>query len=227
MRTNLFTSLAIIFLTIAMTACNKQVTPAQPAVDETKNRYYLSDFQPIRGTTILIAEVALDSDTWDPYSSARWFSFGDSGDARVHNLVFLNGQTLESHRLFPTNDTAILNATQFPEGWIDTYDTSSQSSDNVIPTEWFVYEIVTNDSNGDGKLNRDDLFIISLSDEDGAGYTEIMSGVNKVYGMNMIGHGKLVITYLQNDRKMVMLIDMASKTILDIKELIDLGEVVK
>lgn len=227
MRTKTFKIFAATICILAMTACSKQAGPSQAAEEEAQSRYYLTDFHQIRGTTVLVAEVVIDSDAGSSYGSARWFSFGSSGDARVHNLVFLDGRTLESHRLFPTNDPAILNATQFPEQWIDTYDASGGSSDEAIPTEWFVYEIVTSDSNGDGKLNRDDLFIIALSDEDGTGYTELLSGVSEIYGMNMVEHGKLVITYLQNDRKLTMLIDMASRIILELKELTDLGEDVR
>ena len=212
-------------LTVA--ACTKEVQPSDPAANGQTQQYYLSDFQLVRGTSVLVAEIAVDGDTNSGFGSARWFSFGTSTGIRVHNLVFLDAQTLESHILFPTNECAIRNATQFPDNWIDTYNATGQRPDEVPPTEWFVYEVITNDTNNDGLLNRDDLFIIAISDEDGFGLTELMSGISEIYGMEMTKYGKLVVTYFQSGRKLASLIDMNSKLILDTKELINLGEDVK
>lgn len=212
-------------LTVA--ACTKEVQPSGPAANGQTQQYYLSDFQLVRGTSVLVAEIALDGNTNSGFGSARWFSFGTSTGVRVHNLVFLDAQTLESHRLFPTNEYAIRNATQFPDDWIDTYNATGQRPNEVAPTEWFVYEIITNDTNNDGLLNRDDLFIVAISDEDGIGYIELMSGISGIYGMKMVENGKLVVSYLQNGKKLASLIDMKAKTILETKELTNLGEDVK
>jgi hypothetical protein len=227
MNANIFKAITGALLAILLTACNKTIDSAVPVVDKTLPQYRLTEFSPVRGAPILVAEIVITGDSYDNLGGSRWFSFGSSSNASVRNLVFLDSRTLESSVLFPTNDQGLLNVTQFPLKWVASYDESSEEIEDLAPTEWFVYEVVKSDANNDGLLNRDDLFALAVSDEDGFGYVELVSGISALYGMDMIEYGKLVITYRQNDRKLVMLIDLEQKTILDIKELIDLGENVK
>lgn len=227
MKTNIFRVITGALLAILLAACVKTADNANPSADESQPQFRLTEFSPVRGAPILVAEIVITGDTYNNFGSSRWFSFGSSSNASVRNLVFLDSQTLNSRTLFPTNDQGLLNVTQFPLKWVASYDESSEEIEDLAPTEWFVYEVVKSDANNDGLLNRDDLFALAVSDEDGLGYVELLSGVSALYGMDMIEYGKLVITFRQNDKKLVMLVDLAQKTILDIKELIDLGENVK
>ena len=236
MKSKLFRILLIGIFIIGILACIGWVIFARfslnkPNVtstgEQTPTKYFLTDFSQIQGTPILIAEISVDYQSQRYSGSSRWFSFGASENARDHNLVFLDSKTLESHKLFLTNEHGILNVTQFPENIERSYGEFVPTINGQTVAEWLVYEIVMNDTNQDKLLNKDDLMVVSVSDVNGAAYTEILTGVFFVYGMEMAEYGKLVVTYIQNDRKLVSIIDLKLKFVLDTKELIDLGEDVR
>jgi hypothetical protein len=160
----------------------------------------LRDFRQLRGTKYFVAEISTSYDA--PYieysSSSRWFEFGESG-GQIRNLVFLDSDTLLSHKLFSTNQPLIVRLASFPEQPAKL--NADDPEPEIIPIQWFVYEVVHQDTNQDGALNQDDLRTIGFSDADGKRYIELLSDVSAIHDMSFLEEGKLLIAYQQkNDR---------------------------
>ena len=171
----------------------------------------LRGFRQLRGTQHFIAEISTsyDSRAIEYSSSSRWFQFGESG-GQIRNFVFLDSNTLHSHKLFDTNQALILNMLSFPEQPVTSGD---DEEPEIIPIQWFLYEVVHEDTNHDETLNREDLRTIGISDVDGHRYTEILTDVTEVYDITMIEDGYLLIVYRQKSDRFASKINLMEQSI--------------
>lgn len=169
----------------------------------------INHFRPIQGTSIFVATVAKDSGRFAT-SSARAFSF--DSDYAVPNLVFLDGNTLSSHTLFDTNDNAIIGISQFP---IPSADPTTQQ----VEVKWLVYEIVEQDTNSDGTVNSKDSFVLAISSVNGLNYTELITNIDKIYGMNLLESQVLLVVYATKGEYLVSKIDLEQQIIIETQAL--------
>ena len=101
----------------------------------------LTQFEQIHGTHYLMAEIA-------EVQSRASSSYSENGKTR--NLVFLDGESLASHRLFDTSAYIILATIQYPTH--DKEGDTAPATDGVV-TQWLVYQVLKSDTNGDGRLD--------------------------------------------------------------------------
>jgi len=105
------------------------------------------------------------------------------------NLLFVNKQTRDMRWLFNDN-------TQF----ITRIDMLSapvrRGEDRRI--DIILYLVVEKDTNGDGKLNSDDLADLAISLHDGSGYKEVLPSVERIFGA-MVLDGREALVLYQSD----------------------------
>lgn len=157
---------------------------------------------------MFIATVEQEQD-WAPRISGRWFSF-DYGFS-VRNLLFLDGNTLDSHYLFPTNENYIVDTTQFPSP-------NSYQEAQTIVVKWLVYQIIHRDTNSDGAINSDDSVNIAISNADGQNYLELIENVSAIYGMDILDEHYLVLAYKIGGNYFASKIDLNLQSIVETKE---------
>jgi hypothetical protein len=178
----------------------------------------LAQFEQIHGTRYLMAEIT-EAQSRDSISSSSY-----SGNGNTRNLVFLDGESLASHRLFDTSAYVILATTQYPTH--DKEGDSTPRSDAVV-TQWLVYQVLKADTNGDGRLDVSDQQTIGVTDASGSGYAEILSGIEANFGMTMLSADQVVVVYSQGGAKSATVIDLRNRKVVSTKALADLGPDVK
>ena len=174
-----------------------------------KETLHIQYFQPIQGTSTFIATVNQERD-WVPNVSQRWFSF-DYGFS-VRNVVFLDGNTLDSFYLFNNNENYIYDITQLPKPY-------SYQDSQTVAIKWLAYRIVHNDTNSDGYINSSDSFSIALSDANGKNYVELIQDVNSINGMDSLDEHYLIISYTVNGKHFASKIDLNEKEIIKTSEI--------
>jgi hypothetical protein len=196
-----------------------KTNPDQPS------QLVLRDFRQLRGTQYFVSEISTSYDTRyvDYSSSSRWFEFGESG-GQIRNLVFLDSETLSSHKLFDTNQSLFLRMVSYPEQPVKLNE--SDPEPEIVPIQWFVYEAVHQDTNLDEILNQDDLRVIAISDVDGNRYKEMIPDVTAVYDMTILPDGMLLIVYRQKNERFASKINLTEQSIVT-ETLPDLGDEVE
>ncbi|MCE1171482.1 MAG: hypothetical protein LWW84_09170 [Azovibrio sp.] len=123
-------------------------------------------------------------------SSGKLYSSGYGSETR--NVLFLSGKDKTPRWLFPVQSNLILTVEQLR------HETESSGSKQA-PASALFFEYISNDSNGDGKLSRDDRSRIALAKPDGTGLTEVLDGVSRVLSREMLDSQHLTLIY-QKDR---------------------------
>jgi len=178
----------------------------------------LGQFRQIHGTNILMAEIT------GALSRGSLSSSSDSGSGNTRNLVFVSGESLDSHRLFNTNEYVIFAATEYPIN--DKVNGSPVRSDELV-TKWLVYTVLKSDTNGDGRVDASDQRTIGVTDASGSGYAEVLSGIDENFGMTMLNTGQVVVVYTRGGVKSATVIDLENRKIVSTKALADLGSDVR
>lgn len=159
-------------------------------------------------------------------SRGSFSSSSSSGRGNTRNLVFLDGESLASHRLFDRNTYVISATTQYPTRDSDKERESQTKSEKSV-TQWLVYQVLKADTNGDGQIDAADQQTLGVTDAAGNGYAEILLGVDQFFGMTMVSAGQLVVVYSHGGAKSVAVIDLANRKVTLTKPLADLGPDVK
>jgi hypothetical protein len=211
--------LGMVLSSLGLTSCGKQ-TGYRGQSSNTNTRpedrpLRLTQFEQIHGTRYLMAEIT-------EAQSRTSSSYSENGNIR--NLVFLDGDSLASHRLFDTSAYVILATTQYPTQ--DKEGDSAARIDGVV-TRWLVYQVLKADTNGDGRLDASDQQTIGVTDASGSGYAEILSGIDANFGMTMLSADQVVVVYSQGGAKSASLIDLRNRKVVSTKALADLGPDVK
>ena len=189
---------------------------------ETPPELTLRSFRQLRGTQYFLAEIVTSGgSSFYEYGSSRSYDFGEVSGGLIRNLVFLDSETLLSHTLFDHNHSYIINMVSFPVQ--PPPPTSPDEEPEIVPIQWFVYEIAHQDTNQDGELNREDARVIALSNVDGSRYQELLTDVSDIYNLTMLDNGQLLIIYRQNGDRFAAAVDLQTQTILNTQQLPDLG----
>lgn len=204
------TAIALSCLSLAgLSGCEIFEQPVVPAPGETTAASELPpkqlfDFQPIQGTPYLMAPINRSDDR-----SSSFSSYG--GGYTTHNLVFLDAVTLATQRLFETNDYLIVSTTEYGE-----------TIDGNFVTQWLVYLVITADSNDDGGLDHRDHMTLATTNAAGEGYTEVITGIDKTFGITLVGPGSLVVAYEQAGTKTVSKVNLTEPAVVNTQPLVDL-----
>jgi hypothetical protein len=179
----------------------------------------LGNFYTVEGTSYYLAEIFNDRpSSYLDYESARWNSIRSGGQTR--NLVFLDGETLASRKLYDTNNSFLLSVVPFPEKINNQEDSTAQK---LVPVQWFVYYVVHQDSNQDDLLNENDLGVLAISDFNGLRYKEILSDTLNLYELTMPQAGRLLVVYKTTEGRFASLLDMQTQEVILTESLPELG----
>ena len=182
----------------------------------------LRSFRQLRGTSYFLAEIVTSGgSSFYEYGSSRSYEFGEGSGGLIRNLVFLDSETLLSHTLFDHNHSYIINMVSFPVQPPPSVSTDEEPE--IVPIQWFVYEIAHQDTNQDGELNREDERVIALSDVDGSRYKELLSDISDIYNLTMLDNGQLLLIYRQSGDRFAATVDLQTQAILKTQQMPDLG----
>ncbi len=181
----------------------------------TEEEIDLQYFRQIQGTSFFVAELTTGG-TWSSMGASRWFSFGEG--ATVRNLIFLDVKSLESIKLFDTNNSAIVDMHQYPEQ-PRTYFLDDVKEEPIV-VEWLFYEIVHKDTNADNVIDRFDEITLAISGISGTDYTELIEGVTQVNTMELWDDEVLLVIYLKDNKIYSAKIDLATQEIQENKEMV-------
>ncbi len=186
----------------------------------------LSTFNPIQGTDYLMAGIVPAEVTRDAsFNPFEWI--GNSGYSgyssyTTYNYVFFNVQTEDYNRLLPTNDFVIYQTSGYPQKIYD-----PENPDAPAPViEFWVYNIIKADFNGDGSLDYRDRLTIGISDVSGSGYTDLIENVDSIKSQYYKDPSTFFVIYNVNDKNFIAKINPIMRELISTTEL-DLGEDVK
>jgi len=201
---------------------NAEVTPsAPPPMEKT-----ISSFNPILGTDYLMAgivpiEVARDG-SLNPFEWISRSGYSNYSNYSTYNYVFFNSQTETYTRLLPTNGQVIYQTIGFPQLVYD-----PNEPDKLAPTiDFWVYNIVKTDTNGDNFFDYRDKLTVSISDISGSGYIELIENVDSIKSQYYKDPSTLYIIYNVNEKNFVAKINPITREVLSTTAM-DLGEDVK
>ncbi len=187
---------------------NAQTTDQKP--DKT-----LQSFESIPGTPYLVANITQSQ--WGKSRSSASDSYARGGD--IHNLIFLDSGSLESHRLFDTNQYIILKATQYPLSSQGT----EQKADKVKKTARFVYQILKEDTNEDKSLDTKDPRTIGISDAFGKQYVEVLTDISQLLNLQALSGDRLLVVYVKSGAKTASIIDLNQRKVVKTNAIANLG----
>jgi hypothetical protein len=173
----------------------------------------LGGFQTLKGTPYLMA--IMTSTGWSREDKLSSYESGSNG-GQNHNLVFLDANSLESRRLFNTNDYVITQTDQY-----------TQKVEGKDVTQWLAHRVLKADTDGDKRLDQNDLQTVGISSANGKQYVEVLTGITAIFGLEMVKPGQLVVVYEKDKAKTASIIDLEKRTIIATKPVVDLGAQVK
>lgn len=174
-----------------------------------QEKWRLGYAQKIRGRVVVIPLVSERKyvKVGVPGMKSALHSYGDSYSGR--NLLFIDGESNQSKWLFPTNNQMITSCKFLPK------DDEYKNKD----VNFIVYEIVTEDTNGDKKLTSDDTASIAVSSFDGSNYKVIAPKVNRLIDVSQISNDRILMIYQKNKIGYSATYSIAGFSLLDQKEL--------
>ncbi len=234
MKKNIFLLLSTLVTPLLLNACTFGSTSIarseNAAAVQVETGQYLGDFQPILGTNILYAQISQQPSAAGGIvnlvsSISRSEDYGSTS-----NLVFLDAQTLSSHKLFEANDKIILSVLQFPDpnagsgaNTVQAQPVQAKPGQSNKAVQWLVYQVTQKNANQPSTATGNLPFSIAVSDADGTGYREILSGLTKTYGINMIDGQHLLVVYTKDNVKSASVLDLPKKTVTATQPIVDLG----
>jgi hypothetical protein len=168
----------------------------------------LGYFRPVEGTSYLVAPIT----STGSYSSSSY----DSGN-EAHNYVFVNSADESTLALLPTNDYLFVGTVSLPE--------KPASEKEPLKVQWFLYGLVKVDTNADKELTHKDRRSLCVSDAGGAGFKELITDVDEVYGHSLRDADTLIVIYRKDSKKYLTRISLPSREAVSTKELPDFGVV--
>ncbi|WP_448568204.1 hypothetical protein [Thalassotalea ganghwensis] len=126
------------------------------------------------------------------------FSSGSYTPTRSKNVLLINGNTNQAVWLFDSIEQLIIDIKPLVD---------REFKDNTI-TRGISYEVINSDTNKDTKLDYTDKRTFALSKVDGSGYTEIISGYNRIVESSLNSEGNLFVVFITNNEVYSMVIDL-------------------
>lgn len=212
-------------LTIFLTACSglvgRSAKPTDGEATLVPVKKTLGLFYPIADTHYQMAAISASPDSRDSgsYDLSQLFT-SRRYDYGAYNYVFLDVNAEKVHALLPNNESLILSVQGYP--------TPTSSTDAPqIPVSWWLYTVVTKDTDQNSQLTSADLKTLSISDVGGNGYTELVSDVEWVLGNIYKTGDKLLVIYRSKDKNFLTSIDLTSHKVITTSELPSFGNDVK
>lgn len=207
---------------LCATACQRSelTSPQKVAVKANpQSKRLLGNFAEVAGTTFLLAPVM--SNNHNKYLFGSSYGY----DSKTHNYVFLDTGDDSTRMLAPNNDGVFVTALALPEdnSRSDSYTGVRSPAPNAARVEWWLYGVVKADSDNDKDLDMDDRRVIAVSDAGGAGYTELVTDVEHVFGHKLTSPETLKVIYRREARYFVATINLPGRRVSETQTLPTFG----
>jgi hypothetical protein len=206
-----------------LTSCSNSGNIGRPAGDQpggttspaqhNQSQKSLGTFSRVAGTRYLYAQISQSPD-----GSVFSSSYRDSSGGNIHNFVYFDPTSGKLTQLLPTNDALIASTVALPEVAV------SQDPKQV---DWFLYGIIKKDTDNDRKLTHKDLMVLAMADAGGQGYTELVNGIDQLYGQTLNDANTLTVIYSKSSRLFHSTVNLPKRQVTVTKELPSFGKDVK
>ncbi|HEA18525.1 MAG TPA: hypothetical protein ENH88_19180 [Pseudoalteromonas prydzensis] len=132
---------------------------------------------------------------------------------RSKNVMFINGKTNYANWLFDTTDQLI---TDISPLYLSEFDSQSKAAG-------IAYHVIKNDTNNDGLLSNEDKSTFALSKIDGSGYSEVLTGYDRILEYAVNEQGDLFMLFIDNADVFSMLVDLTTFKVIDKRQLPKVG----
>ncbi|WP_149980725.1 hypothetical protein [Pseudoalteromonas rhizosphaerae] len=132
---------------------------------------------------------------------------------RSKNVMFINGKTNYANWLFDTTDQLI---TDISPLYLSEFDSQSKAAG-------IAYHVIKNDTNNDGLLSNEDKSTFALSKIDGSGYSEVLTGYDRILEHAVNEQGNLFMLFIDNAEVFSMLVDLTTFKVIDKRQLPKVG----
>lgn len=160
---------------------------------EPKNQIHAVNQQTNSPVTLRLGEIEhikdADTDMFRLYvhENDGKLSSGSYGSDVTRNILFISGSDKKARWLFPDQGKIIISVAKLHKN------NDGENNDGNIKVLYF--EIVSEDSNGDGELTGQDNSNVALARPDGLGIKEILHGISNVLSYEIINDSQLTIVY--------------------------------
>jgi hypothetical protein len=117
--------------------------------------------------------------------------YSKSSEWNEVNYLFLNASNNESKWLLDGTNQLFISD-------ISLSDKLEDRPTETNKTVGFVYELVEDDSDDDGRLTNRDAITISTSNTNGTQYKKLIEGIDRLYSVRQIADDKLLVLYQKN-----------------------------
>ena len=199
------TLLALLCLTL-LCGCEQRINRitdklAPTAVVETPKTLWLEEPEVVVGTTILLTGIS---------TSGQCYGFATREQlCGLVNLIAYDGVSGKSKMVFAKDVQQITKFAQISATGIDLHRTVKFEKEKPADTIALYFEFVTRDSNGDGKITREDLRNVALSSPFPDSLKILLEDV-EVRDLIQLGNNVIVLT-TQNKAKVVELVSIDVK----------------
>jgi len=132
---------------------------------------------------------------------------------RSKNVMFINGKTNYANWLFDTTDQLIADISPL---YLSEFDSQSKAAG-------IAYHVIKNDTNNDGLLSNEDKSTFALSKIDGSGYSEVLTGYDRILEYAVNEQGNLFMLFIDNADVFSMLVDLTTFKVIDKRQLPKVG----
>lgn len=162
------------------------VTRATAPASKEALDYRLVEFTDIPGANVQMLKLTA--------SKAKGEINYSSYKSDTRNILFLTGDEKVGRWLFPNQNNVIHTAAQ-----LTTSAEEKQPDKNRI-TRALYYVYGDKDTTGDGEINQSDRSKIGLSKANGEGFTTVLSDIDHVYSVSLVGDSSISILYRAGKR---------------------------
>lgn len=177
-----------------------------------KIKFNYGKFAKVEGTNIAISPITSEQKTYSSVFDSSSSSIKTGYSTAVRNFAFLNLPDQTTRFLLPNNDKLITASSKITEK-----KNSSDDSQSIIAH--ISYQVVGEDTNGDGQLNLKDKLSIAFSSVDGTNYVEILKDIDEITGEERIGDDSMLYTFVTNGKTRISLINLPERRIVSTREL--------
>ena len=146
--------------------------------------------------------IPLESENKHVEEKSRGMQLYGSGSSyssnRSKNILFINSVTNKSNWLFESVQQLILSKSIL----------TTQKSEDILIAKAIYYEVINSDTNNDNIYDYTDKRTFALTHPDGSGYSEIISGYNRIVQSVINDEGNLFVIYINNEKVHSMLVDL-------------------
>jgi hypothetical protein len=155
--------------------------------------FELGNMARLRGTPVLLLELT----SRQQYSTGAYSKEATS----VRNLLFFDSETSKSSWLF----------TQY--GLLAGIKPLAERGDDQARIRWLMLEVISQDTNRDGRLSLQDAHTLGVVDADGQNYKDLVQNVERVIGVEFLSDTAVDVAFSAVDADYIAEIDLPRREV--------------